>query len=80
MEKPTINIELEKLIDNEAREDYKLALESDIPAESMLSILQKFYSLKLSEYLNAWRYEDIQKLEWLLELWAHLKGKVDNNL
>lgn len=63
-ETSTINIEFKDLWSLELFQAYL----NEVPKETLQKTLQAFYSVKLSEYVNKGNYEDISKLEGILEL------------
>ena len=41
--------------------------------EGTISLIEKFYAIKLWKLINDWTYEEIKTLEWLLSLVGTLR-------
>jgi hypothetical protein len=47
---------------------------NDVPKETLATTLKMYYATKLAEYIDAHKYEDIQKLEGILDLHNMIEG------
>ena len=64
-EKSTIDIKFSDLANAET---FKDIINTDIPTDSIVRVLKAYYAFQVWVYINAWDYDQLKKLEGILEL------------